>query len=311
MKELFDAFWRAALSCLHPRVILWSLLPLGVSGAMVLAAGWWWWASAVAAVAGLLQEWTLLASLVRWLDPAGGDGLQQWVAPLVVLALTLPAVVVLTLLVVAWVMTPAMVERVAAQRFPGLARRGGLIAWGQGLVWSLGCTLLALCVLVLSLPLWLVPPLALVIPPLVWGWLAARVFTFDTLAVHADASERRWIAHRERWPLLFIGVVSGLLGAVPTVVWAFGALGLVFAPFLAALSVWLYTLVFAFAALWFAHFTLACLARLRAAGGPPRAAPRAHGGDSMSGAGEEVSEVTPVVSPEDSSASRLPGPPRS
>jgi hypothetical protein len=265
MKDLFDAFWRAVLSCLHPRVILWSMLPLAVSCAVVLTAGWLWWTPAVTAVASALEEWTLLASLLKWLEPIGADAgaLRQWVAPLLVLALSVPAVVVLTLLVVAWLMTPAMVERVAAQRFPGLDRRGGLVAWGQGVIWSLGCTALALLVLVLSLPLWLVPPLALIIPALVWGWLAARVFTFDTLSVHADASERRWIAHSQRWPLLFIGVVSGLLGAVPAWVWAFGALGIVFAPFLAALSVWLYTLVFVFAALWFAHFTLSSLARLR------------------------------------------------
>ena len=36
-----------------------------------------------------------------------------------------------------------------------------------------------------------------------------------------------------------------------------------FAPLLVLASVWLYTLVFAFASLWFAHFTLAQLARLR------------------------------------------------
>jgi hypothetical protein len=37
----------------------------------------------------------------------------------------------------------------------------------------------------------------------------------------------------------------------------------IFAPLLAVAAVWIYTLMFAFAALWFAHFTLARLARLR------------------------------------------------
>jgi hypothetical protein len=46
----------------------------------------------------------------------------------------------------------------------------------------------------------------------------------------------------------------------------------VFAPLLVLASVWLYTLVFAFASLWFAHFTLAQLAHLRP---PPAAAPAA------------------------------------
>ena len=302
MRDLFDAFWRAALSCLHPRVILWSMLPLAVSGVVVLVAGWLWWTSAVTAVGDVLERWTLLSSLLRWLDPSGGGALRQVVSPMVVLALSIPAVVVLTLLVVAWAMTPAMVERVASQRFPTLERRGGVAAWGQGFVWSLGCTLLALCVLVLSLPLWLIPPLALVIPALVWGWLAARVFTFDTLSAHADAAERRWIAHHQRWPLLGIGVVSGLTGAVPSIVWAFGALGIVFAPLFAAVSVWLYTLVFAFAALWFAHFTLASLARLREGTVPARAGP------------VPANPTVPALADPDAPGDMpptLPGPPRS
>jgi hypothetical protein len=51
---------------------------------------------------------------------------------------------------------------------------------------------------------------------------------------------------------------------------------LVFAPLLAVFTVWLYTLIFAFAALWFAHFTLGELHRLRGvqeAAAQPAAAP--------------------------------------
>jgi hypothetical protein len=39
---------------------------------------------------------------------------------------------------------------------------------------------------------------------------------------------------------------------------------LVFAPVLMAVSVWLYTLVFAFSALWFAHYLLGALHQHRA-----------------------------------------------
>ncbi|MGI9154658.1 MAG: EI24 domain-containing protein, partial [Rubrivivax sp.] len=59
------------------------------------------------------------------------------------------------------------------------------------------------------------------------------------------------------------GIVCGYMGSLPSLIWALGALTLVFAPLLVLASVWLYTLVFAFASLWFAHFTLAQLARLR------------------------------------------------
>ena len=76
--------------------------------------------------------------------------------------------------------------------------------------------------------------------------------------------------HDHRWTLLAMGIVCGLMGSLPSLIWALGALTLVFAPLLVLASVWLYTLVFAFASLWFAHFTLAQLARLRP---PPAATP--------------------------------------
>ena len=45
---------------------------------------------------------------------------------------------------------------------------------------------------------------------------------------------------------------------------ALGVLALALAPFILLLSVWIYMLVFAFAALWFAHFLLPLLSTLRA-----------------------------------------------
>ena len=266
MKDLFDAFWRAILGCLHPRVILWSLLPLLLAAGAAVTLGWLFWESAVAAVRGFLEDWALVASLLTWLEAMGGGAFRSVVAPLIVVALAVPLVVVVSLLLVAWTVTPALVDWVAARRFAGLQRRGGAAGWWASAVWSLGCTLLALGVLVVSLPLWLVPPLAVVIPPLVWGWLAARVFSFDTLALHATTEERRLIMHERRWTMLLMGVVCGLMGSLPSLIWALGALTLVFAPLLVLASVWLYTLVFAFASLWFAHFTLAQLHRLRQAG---------------------------------------------
>jgi len=63
-----------------------------------------------------------------------------------------------------------------------------------------------------------------------------------------------------------IGVITGYLGAAPTLLWALGAAALIFAPLLVlACRLWLYTLVFAFAALWFAHYALARSQQLRSA----------------------------------------------
>ena len=44
-----------------------------------------------------------------------------------------------------------------------------------------------------------------------------------------------------------------------------GALTIAFAPVLILVSVWLYTLVFAFSSLWFSHYALAALQEMRRA----------------------------------------------
>lgn len=261
---MVDAFWRAAAYCLHPRVIVLSLAPLLLAGGLTLALGWFFWEPAVAGTRATLESWSLLDGLLKWLESLGGTGLRAVIAPLVIVALALPVIVVLSLLMVALLMAPALVSLVVKRRFAGLETKRGAALW-QSVLWSLGCTLAALLALVLSVPLWFVPPLVLILPPLIWGWLTCRVMAFDVLAEHASAEERRTILREHRWPLLAIGVVCGYLGAAPTLLWAVGAAALIFAPLLVLVSVWLYTLVFAFAALWFAHYALAALQQLRAA----------------------------------------------
>ena len=262
MKELVDSFWRAAAYCLHPRVILLSLLPLVVAVAAVLGLGWFYWELAVAGVRTWLEQWSLVLSFLQWLESVGAAGFNAVLAPLIVVALAVPVIVLLSLMLVAWLMTPALVGLVAARRFDSLERKRGA-SWFMAAAWSIGCMLLALVLLLLSLPLWFIPPLVLVLPPLIWGWLAYKVMSFDVLADHASSDERRQLMQDKRWPLLAIGIITGYLGAAPSLLWAVSAATLVMAPVLVVLSVWLYMLIFAFAALWFAHFALAALQRQR------------------------------------------------
>ena len=69
---------------------------------------------------------------------------------------------------------------------------------------------------------------------------------------------------RHRLGLLAIGVMTGLMGAAPSVVWASGALFAAAFVILIPIAIWIYMLVFAFSSLWFAHFALAALAEWRA-----------------------------------------------
>jgi hypothetical protein len=276
VKEVFDAFWRAAAYCLHPKVILWSLLPLAVAGGAIFALGTLYWTGTVAHVRSTLEAWSLVASALQWMDSVGLSQMRALLAPMIVIALALPLLVVATLLLVSMFVTPAVVRLVGLRRFPKLDKREGG-GWLQSAAWSLTCTLVALLALIVSVPLWLIPPLVLVLPPLIWGWLTYRVLGFDVLAHHATASERRQLMKSHRWQLFGMGIVCGYLGAVPSLLWGISAIAVVLAPVLVVASVWLYTLVFAFAAAWFAHYLLAQLQRLRqdAETAPPPPAPPA------------------------------------
>ncbi|MEY5097435.1 MAG: hypothetical protein RJA36_154 [Pseudomonadota bacterium] len=272
MSLLLDSFWRALAYCLHPRVIVLSVVPVLLMAGCAFALGYFLWDPALQALTGWLHSWGLTDPLLAWLDMVGLGPWRSVFAPLLALALATPVIVVVALLFVGLFMTPAMVRLVVQRRFAHLERRqaSGLLG---SLAWSIGSTLLALLALAATLPLWLLPPLALVLPPLIWGWLTYRVFAYDALAGHADADERAALLARHRLSLLVMGVCCGFLGAAPSLLWASGAMFVALAPLLVPLAVWIYALVFAFSSLWFAHFLLAALAAHRRAAGDGGAAP--------------------------------------
>lgn len=266
MNLFLDSFWRALAYCVHPRVIVLSLLPLVLVVALSLGLGYFFWDAALDQVRSWMEGFSYINMVWQWLENMGAGKLKAVLVPLLVVMGATPVIVVMSMLAVALLMTPALVNLVARNRFPALETRhgGGLAA---SLLWSLFSTLLAGLALLISLPLWLVPPLVLVLPPLIWGWLTYRVMAFDALAQHASGEERKVLFKRHGGWLLLMGVVCGYLGASPNLIWAMGA---GFAPafvLLVPVAIWIYTLVFAFASLWFSHYCLAALQGLRYAAG--------------------------------------------
>jgi hypothetical protein len=268
MKLLIDSFWRSAMYCLYPRVIGLSVLPLVLIVALSWLLGYLYWDAAVTFVRAWLDASSWLAVVWRWLEGVGLPDLKTVVAPLLVIFSFTPLVVVASLLAVSFLMTPALTRLVAERRFAGLQRKQGasLVA---SLWWTFFSMVLALGALVLTLPMWLVPPLALLLPAFIWGWLTYRVMVFDVLAEFASAEERQTLMARHRMSFLSMGMITGLMGAAPSLVWASGALFAAAFVILIPVAIWIYTLVFAFSSLWFAHFGLAALQALR---GEPRSA---------------------------------------
>ena len=90
-----------------------------------------------------------------------------------------------------------------------------------------------------------------------------RLMSYDVLASHASNNERDLLLLQYRWPLLFIGVACGMLSAIPTFFWATSAFALILFPVFSFMALWIYSLIFIFSALWFAHFLLEGLKEMR------------------------------------------------
>jgi hypothetical protein len=271
---LLDSFWRAVAYCLHPRIIGLSLLPLAVMIVLAAGLGYFYLDAALQTVFLWLESYGWIKTLAEWLQGLGLGGLKNALAPLLLLVAITPLLVTVALFLVSLLMTPAVVKLVSRRRFPGLERKHGA-SFLASAAWSLGSTLLAMIAMVVSIPLWLIAPLILVLPPLIWGWLTYRVMAFDALSDHASADERRRVFREHRGRLLAMGIATGYLGAAPSIVWASGWVFAAAFPILIPVAIWIYTLVFAFSSLWFAHYCLAALERMRQSGSTSGAGPQA------------------------------------
>lgn len=221
-----------AFGSLFSRRILWLMLwP-------VLAASFLWgvvvlvfWTQLVVALSGLLNRWIATATFfVNW--DASTVALVS--AKIIVVLMLVPLVQLTALLILGVFGMDAMVDAVAARRFPGLARRkGGSFA---GSLVNSAVALAGMVVLfLLSLPLWVFPPLWPVIPVLVMGWVNQRMLRYDALAAHATADEMKKVFAQRRMPLYALGLVLALIAYVPIVgFFAPVLLGLAFIHFLLA-----------------------------------------------------------------------------
>ena len=241
IQRVLDAFVRALGHALLPRVIGMTLLPLAVMTVVALGLGYFFWSGAVEWMRAALASWSVVGWLDGRLQVGWPGGLAALLAPFALVALATPVIVLTSL--------------------------------AASIGWSAGSLLVAVVALILSLPLWLIPPLVLLLPPLIWGWLTYRVMSFDALADYASSAERAAVFKAHRWPLLAMGIATGYMGAAPGIVWASGVLFAALFVVLVPLAIWIYTFVFVFSSLWFAHYCLDALVQLRAVQPVPPPAP--------------------------------------
>jgi hypothetical protein len=263
LSAVLRALYRAIVSMLHPRVLWLTVAPFAIAAVLWGGLFWYGWEAAVTFLQGWLAQWPALASIERAIAFIGLSGLHLVFAPFLVVTFAIPLIIATILVVIGVTSTPAVVKHLGRGRYAQLdARQGG--GFFGSVVSSLSASVIFLILMILTLPLWLVPPFFAIVPPVLWGWLTYKVMSYDALAYHASAEERRELIRRHRWPLIWIGIATGLLGAVPAMIWATSLVAIVLFPIIAIISVWLYVLIFVFSALWFTHFCLTALETMRA-----------------------------------------------
>jgi hypothetical protein len=267
MNDLLRSFVRAVANVFHPRMLWLTLMPFAAATIVWGALLWFFWQTLTGAANSWLDGWALTTAMYRLFDYVGFSALHAVIAPFLIVIMAIPLIVVTVLLLIATLSMPGVIKlltRPSRGHYASLEERHGG-SWYSSLGHSVITTVVCLVLLVITLPLWLIPPFFAVIPPVLWGWLTYRVMVYDALAVHASADERRAIVRDARWPLLAIGIVSGLLSSVPTMLWAWSVWLLPLFPVVAVVTIWAYAFILVFSALWFAHYCLHALERLRAA----------------------------------------------
>jgi CysZ protein len=213
MNPIARSLLLAFANLFHPRMLwlmVWPMLiAVTVWGTVLLFTG----AQVVVMLSSWMQQWIQSGTFfIRW---DFSDAI-TFAAKILIFLTFIPLVWLTALIILSIFGMPAMVDHVAARRFPQLARRrGGNFA---GSAWNGVVALAGLIGLgLVSVPLWLVPPLWPLIPVAIMGWLNQRVLRYDALAEHASADEMQRIFAARRGALYVLGAILALLAYVPLV----------------------------------------------------------------------------------------------
>lgn len=265
MNGVATAWGRALRAQFSMRMMLLSLVPLLLSLVVWGVLLWLGLQPFLDWLHGIFADYGWFQASGGMLSTLGLGVLQVMVVPLMAIILLLPLMIATSLLFMGIFAMPAIERYVGSRQFPQLEQKeGGSFA---GSVWmNLTSVIVFAGLWLMTVPLYAVPPVAVLVQAALWGWVTSRVMSYDALAAHASAAERKSLMQARRWPLLAIGMVSGVLGAMPGIAWMGGAvLSVVLFPFLAILSAWLYVMIFLFTGLWFQYYCLQALQDLRAA----------------------------------------------
>ncbi|GAA5236390.1 EI24 domain-containing protein [Verticiella sediminum] len=240
------AFSRAVVSQMHPRMLFALLLPFLVVLLGSIALVWLFWDAVVAWLGTTVFEWPMVQQVDSWLVAVGLISLKLWLAPLLAAAILLPASGILGVAIAAVFVMPLVLRHLKLGPYADVAKRGelALVASTWNAIWVVSI----FCVgWLFTMPLWLLPPLAVVLPVLWWSFAFTRMLRLDATADFATREERRELLARHNAEFWIMGLICALLSLLP--------------------PAWFFLPVFS--SLFFAHFALDALRRLRERDQPP------------------------------------------
>ncbi|QWD48379.1 EI24 domain-containing protein [Polynucleobacter paneuropaeus] len=263
VQQVVRAFGLALVGTMHPRMLWLSLRPFFIISVFWGCLIWLTWTPSLAMLSSFLTNSILTNWIQDGLIWAGFDNARAWIAPFFFVMMIIPLIAISLLVLIAFTTVPAIVNSLCKQSLYSdlQSKRGGSLI--GSLFYTFWSAFICLVLVMLTLPVWWIPPLFAILPPLFWGWLTMRLMSYDVLAGHASSQERDILIQQNRWSLLVMGIACGMLGAVPTFFWATSALALVLFPIVSFVALWIYSLIFVFAGLWFSHFLLEALQNLR------------------------------------------------
>lgn len=237
MKQVLTAVRRAMGSLRDRSIIAIMLLPMLGALALWAVLAWWIWPD----LAAWLQRLASDTVAGKWIESMGAGWLIHSAATLTLVVVGVPVILITAMIITEIIAMPIIVRRVAELHYPRLARTAGGTPVGGIVNAVVGIG--AFCALwIVTLPLWLTGLAAVVLPPLLSGYLNQRLFRYDALADHASREEYRELVRAARGRLFLLGWLLAGLYYIPLVN--------LLAPTVSGLA--------------FTHFCLAELARMRA-----------------------------------------------
>jgi hypothetical protein len=260
---MINSLGKSLLGVFHPKILWISFRPFLLTSIVWALIFFWLWEPALESI----RLWVTESSVASWLQntisfDAVGHA-RALLAPFILVMLLIPIITITLLVLISLTSIPAVIQHLSRQpAYQNLfeARGGNFLS---GLLYAFLSIMICLFFIVLTFPVWWIPPVMAVLPPLLWGWLTMRLMSYDVLARHASKDERYVLMKNHRGALLLMGITIGLLGIVPSFFWASSVLSFIFFPVVSILALWMYSMLFIFASLWFGHFLLSALRQYR------------------------------------------------